>query len=522
VYLRFFGFQRPPFELVPDPDFLFLGESHDAAMANVAMGLESGKGFVVISGPVGAGKTTILRAMLRRIGRDQNVCFLSQPESSVHDLLRAILDGFGLEAGGNDLVDLRRALRNFLESGSRPGILIVDEAHLLSEDSLEQLRLLSNLEEDHRKLLQIVLSGQRELKELLSRPRLRPLAQRIEMFYEIEPLGAAEVREYIGRRLRIAGSPDDLRFEARAFEAIHAITGGVPRLINVLTDRALITAYVESSRTITDATVLEAYEDLGEVTQSVMPGAPAKRRRPPQKTAVRELAPPPPLPPRDPAESRARITLIPRIDGNPPAAAGGPAPVAASTVPRLRYATRRRPGRGRTIAWIGMIAAVIVVAVFSLGSDGGGLAAAITGAGQAALQRTGLAGNPDAARPADAAPEDVAGAPAASVGPETTDVSATEGLAAQGPFAIQIASFRNAGRARDYARSHRERTGEATRVSPTEVETGLWHRVLVGEFDTREDVTARMEELREEGDFSFLRIVRLIPGEDRPGPVAGE
>jgi cell division septation protein DedD len=169
-----------------------------------------------------------------------------------------------------------------------------------------------------------------------------------------------------------------------------------------------------------------------------------------------------------------------------------------------------------------MIAAVIVIAVFSLGSTGGGLAAAITGAGQAALQRTGLAGDPGTADSDDAAPENAAGAPAGAIGAPAGDAATSERAAAQGPFAIQIASFRNADRARDYARTYRDRTGERTRVSPTEVETGLWHRVLVGEFETREEVSARMEELRDEGDFSFLRTVRLIPGEDRPGPAAAE
>jgi general secretion pathway protein A len=512
VYLRFFGFQRAPFELVPDPDFLFLGESHDAAMANVAMGLESGKGFVVISGPVGAGKTTILRAMLRRIGREQNVCFLSQPESSVHDLLRAILDGFGVEPAGDELVDLRRALRRFLESSPKPGILIVDEAHLLSEDAMEQLRLLSNLEEDHRKLLQIVLSGQRELKELLSRPRLRPLAQRIEMFYEIEPLGPDDVREYMLRRVRIAGNPEGLAIEPRAFQAIHAITGGVPRLINVLADRALITAYVAGTRTITDSIVLEAYEDLGEVTQAVMPGAPARRARGERSAAVAPAAaypPPPPLPPREPRAPRAEGRPAP-----PHVAASTPAPV--SSVPRLRYKSAPSRSRGRVIAWIGA-GAVVLVGVFALGSDGGGLAAALTGAGQAALQRTGLAGD---AAPAETAPATVASSAEPAEAGMATEAGA--GAAESGPFAIQIASFRSEDRAREYARDHRERTGERTRVSATEVETGLWYRVLAGQFATREEVSLRLEELRQSGEYSFLRTVRVLPGEDHPAEPSGE
>ncbi|NNE44277.1 MAG: AAA family ATPase, partial [Gemmatimonadetes bacterium] len=321
MYHNFFGFQRPPFELVPDPDFLFLGESHDAALANVAMGLEAGKGFVVITGPVGAGKTTILRAMLRRLGRDQNVCFLTQPEADVRDLLRAVLEGFGKDADGLELVALRRALKDTLAETDKPGILIVDEAHLLAEESMEQLRLLSNLEEDSRKLLQIVLSGQRELKELLARPRLRPLAQRIELFYEIHALNAEETAAYIDRRIRIAGNPDGLKFEPGSLDAIHAVTAGIPRLINILADRTLITAYVADSRTITEGMVVEAYEDLGEVTQSVMPGEPrrGRRARPEPKPKRRRK--------RKPAADQPRPEPAATVATPAPTAAAEPAPV---------------------------------------------------------------------------------------------------------------------------------------------------------------------------------------------------
>jgi hypothetical protein len=182
----------------------------------------------------------------------------------------------------------------------------------------------------------------------------------------------------------------------------------------------------------------------------------------------------------------------------------------------MRYSSRReRSGRGRALAWIGA-AAVIVVAVLSLGWDGGGLAAALSGAGQA-LQRTGLGGEAPAEVP-DGGPGP-AGAPAPDVDPAGETEAGEAGPA--GPFAIQVASFRNAERARDYAREHRDRTGEKARVSPTEVETGLWYRVLVGEFASREEVAARMAELRKDGDHSFLRTVRLIPGEDRSGTAAG-
>ncbi len=270
MYQKYFGFRKRPFDLVPDPDFLFLGESHDSALANLQLGIESGKGFVVITGGVGTGKTTILRAVLRRIRREMDVGFLNQPDLDSSDLLRTVLLEFDVEDPGSDRVMLRRRLREVLLDRARPAILVIDEAHLLSEESLEQVRLLSNFEESDRKLLQIVLAGQPELKELLSRPRLRPLAQRIEMFYEIRPLAPEETAAYVERRVQIAGNPEDLRFEPKALAEIHARTGGVPRLINLLAERALITTYVAGTKTVTQKIVREAFFDLGEVTQRVM------------------------------------------------------------------------------------------------------------------------------------------------------------------------------------------------------------------------------------------------------------
>jgi general secretion pathway protein A len=490
VYLTFFGFSRAPFELVPDPDFLFLGESHEAALANLAMGLEAGKGFVVIVGPVGAGKTTVLRTMLRRIGRVHDVCFLTQPEADVRDLLKAVLDGFGERPATEDLADLRRALRDRLTAGTHPGILIVDEAHLLGEDALEQLRLLSNLEDDHRKLLQIVLSGQRELKELLARPRLRPLAQRIEMFYEIEPLAAAETHAYIERRLRIAGSPERVRFEPRSIDAIHAITGGVPRLINILADRTLVTAYVDDSRTITDATVRDAWEDLGEVTQSVMPGAPPGRRRP-RLVNAESLPPPPPLPAR------------PRLAGAPSTTTAR-AGVTRLAGPEDAPQPRRR-STSRWIAGVG-IALVVLVAVGSLLSGVGGLPGALAVGG-----RSGPTPAPAVAVAGESHPEREPALAEPAPPPPTQDPPpAVADPAAVSLIAVQVASFRGLEKAQQCARDVERTTGELVRVSPTEVETGLWYRVLVGECETHEELGDLMDRLRASGGFSFLRPVPLL------------
>lgn len=544
MYLKFFGFQRAPFELVPDPDFLFLGDAHDAALANLVMGLESGKGFVAISGPVGAGKTTILRALLRRLKRAERICFLTQPEMEVKDLLRAVLDGFGQPSEDLAIVDLRRAIREFLVAGDGPGILIVDEAHLLSEESMEQLRLLSNLEEDHRKILQIVLSGQPELKDLLSRPRLRPLAQRIEMFYDIRALDRQETGGYIERRLRIAGSPETVRFDANAVDMIHHCSAGIPRLINLLADRALVAGYVADTGEINPDLVREAYEDLGEVTRAVMPGSPRGGRR------VVRPAPRPSAPVAAPSAPRteapapsAPTSAVPMAAVRAPEAPAAPAPVpepaapapAASFPPppplppraeparreepavvrlvepasagrRRRQPRPRKPrstndgGAQRWIAIIG-VAAVAVLAIVSLG--GRGLASMSSGGATAT-----------------AIPEPAA--EGATI-PVFTAAPVPEAGAAAAPaetYGVHVASFRDVSSARALAADLETRLAKPAHVNPTELETGLWYRVVIGSFASAEDARLLMKELTDLGGFSFVRTVRMVrPVGDAPSPA---
>jgi type II secretory pathway predicted ATPase ExeA/septal ring-binding cell division protein DamX len=582
MYEKFFGFQRPPFELVPDPDFLFLGESHDSALANLVVGIESGKGFIAISGPVGTGKTTVLRALLRRLGRSEKVCFLAQPELETGDLLRAILDGFGIVPEGEDVAHLRRALRETMHSSDVPGILIIDEAHLLSVDALEQIRLLSNLEEDDRKLLQIILSGQPELKKVLSSERLRPLAQRIEMFYEIRALDRADTHAYLDRRVRIAGNPDGLFFESRAVDMIHECSGGIPRLINVLADRSLITAYVAESHRITEDTVVSAYEDLGEISQAVMPGSPrigrhAVRRsrvrpvpgtgfRPPRSEPVRATHDPPELAPREPAPAVVQESEPPRPEPDPtperpvplragaPVASPVPAPMpeeapapppvrlvdtpAASPAPGARViadweerrpepksgraarsAVRSGPGeRDRWLAGAGL-AAITVLGAVSLGSrylwEPPGpprSAAAVPMAAGARAESSAVVSGPTRNGTAPVAPAVADPASETVASAEATAVPASPDRV----WAIQVASFRTTDRANRLAVQLRRDTGEPVSVSAVNGESGIWYRVLVGEYATGEEVARRMEELRTTYDFGFLRRVRIPAAGERP------
>lgn len=450
MFERFFGFTRAPFELVPDPDFLFLGESHDSALANLELGIGAGKGFVAITGPIGAGKTTILRALLRRIGRTDRVCFLTQPESETADLLRAILDGFGLPVDDAPLVELRRRIRDVLAADARPGILIIDEAHLLREDALEQIRLLSNLEEDRRKLLQIVLSGQPELKPLLSSPRLRPLAQRIEMFYEIRPLSLEETEAYIARRVQIAGGTREI-FHEEAAASIHACTGGIPRLINLLADRALLSAYVAESAVVTSDIVAEAFDDLGEVTHSVMPGRPSKRRfRIGRRSDPRQV------------EREAGVVLEPAEPG-------------------------RHGARGRWLAGAGAAVAATLIAI-SVGTQ------LLRGEGRVAAAHS----DEPARRASTAVSTPAEPRPASSRG---------------AVHAVHVASFRDEAKAKAVADDLRANLASPIRISPTQLESGTWYRVLVGEFATRDEARAAMEELRTRREFAFVRTVRVPDAE---------
>ena len=518
LYQRFFGFRKAPFELVPDPDFLYLGESHDSALANLIAGIEAGKGFVAITGPIGAGKTTILRALLRRIGRTDRLCFLSQPETSVADLLAAILDGFGAPAEGASLVELRRRIREFLAASERPGILILDEAHLLREEALEQIRLLSNLEDDHRKLLQIVLSGQPELKVLLSTPRLMPLAQRIEMFYEICPLSLEETQAYLARRLQIAAGDPGAEFDRAAATQIHACTGGIPRLINLLAERSLLSAYVAESRIITPEIVADAYEDLGEVTQAVMPGKPSRavsKRRAKSKTSAfsqpetAEVG----AEPTSPGRSRRPMRLLAGVGlaailvlalsslGSRPGRDASRAAAADSTVATLPASEPARPAT----AGISTVAPSNPVSQMAKPSAP---AQSVTkpptsesvGKPSAPAQSVTSPSSPgeSLAKPAPASEEETAPPPAtATTGPEK--------------WSLHVASLQRLDAAQSLGAKLRAETGLPIRITPTELGSGVWYRVLLGDYASADAARTALESLRSKQDFAFVRTVRLSP-----------
>jgi general secretion pathway protein A len=263
MYERFFGFHDQPFRLTPDPKYLYLGSKHREGYAHLLYAMREGSGFVCVSGEVGTGKTTLVRALLSEDRDNIAVAYIFNPVLSSIELLQTINAEFGLPARTTSKKELTDALGGFLEAQRATGgraVIIVDEAQNLDPVVLEQLRLLSNLETATEKLLQIILLGQPELSTLLGRPELRQLSQRIALRWQLEPLARGEARSYLKHRLSVAGGDEDV-FDERAIDLVYERTGGVPRLINILAHRALLVAYTKSEPRVTTMEVgMAAFE----------------------------------------------------------------------------------------------------------------------------------------------------------------------------------------------------------------------------------------------------------------------
>ncbi|QQR73513.1 MAG: AAA family ATPase [Holophagales bacterium] len=250
MYLEFYGFREPPFNLTPDPRFLFLSDRHREALDALLFGIRERKGFIQITGEVGAGKTTLCRAALERLGETVHTALVLNPVLTAPQLLRTVLRELGLDPGRADRAACLELLNRFLLERVAVGhdvVLLIDEAQDLSPELLEQVRLLSNLETDQRKLLQIVLVGQPELRDMLDDPGLRQLRQRITVRYHLSSLSRLESEHYIRYRLQVAGSNGRPTFSSWALWRLHRYARGVPRLINAVCDTALLCGYVEGT-----------------------------------------------------------------------------------------------------------------------------------------------------------------------------------------------------------------------------------------------------------------------------------
>ena len=288
MYTRFFGLQQEPFSLAPDPRYLYMSKRHREALAHLLYGVGGGGGFVLLSGEIGAGKTTVCRCFLEQIPKRTNVAYIFNPKLTVIELLKTICDEFRIpyaQVPGSEETVKRYVdpLNEFLlktHSVGQNNILIIDEAQMLSVDVLEQLRLLTNLETNERKLLQIVLIGQPELRTMLERPELEQLAQRVIARFHLKALSEVETEHYIRHRLSVAGLTRGLPFDRKALRRIHEIARGVPRRINLLCDRVMLGAYGHNRHSIDLAMIDKAaLEVFGKAEAEVGDSSPASQRK---------------------------------------------------------------------------------------------------------------------------------------------------------------------------------------------------------------------------------------------------
>ena len=263
MYEDYYGFVEKPFSLTPDPKYLYRSESHAQAFELLQYGIRRREGFVVVTGDIGTGKTTLCRAVLDQLDRKVFTALVLNPFIAEDDLLRLILQDFGVVSrdeikrgrlAGVSRQELIETLNDFLLSLlplRATALLIIDEAQNLPRPVLEHIRMLSNLETDKEKLLQIILVGQLNLKDVLRTPELRQLDQRVSIRYSLKPLNGEETAAYVAHRLMVAGGGSVVTFTPKALQAIHRITAGIPRVINLVCDRALLAAYSERAQRIT-------------------------------------------------------------------------------------------------------------------------------------------------------------------------------------------------------------------------------------------------------------------------------
>jgi len=281
MYCEYYGLVREPFELTPDPSFLYMGESHREGLATLVYGVRSGKGFVLLTGEVGTGKTTLLHALLGQLDESTSSAFIFNPRLGPLDFFRVLFEELGIEevctSKAEYLLALNRFLIERLKAGE-PTLLIIDEAQNLSAEMLEEIRLLSNLETPTSKLIQIMLVGQPELKELLDRAELRQLRQRIALRHDLSPFDEAETARYINDRLAKAGYTGAGLFDKKAIREVQAVSGGIPRLINSVCDSALLLGYSKNSSSLGAAEIREVASDLELIPKSAAKLSPADKR----------------------------------------------------------------------------------------------------------------------------------------------------------------------------------------------------------------------------------------------------
>lgn len=265
MYLDYYGLSEPPFDITPNPRFLFYSAKHREAYNHLLYGIRERKGFVQLTGEVGAGKTTLCRAILEQLDERYATALILNPVMSPDELMKAVAIEYGLPVNGLDRLDTIAVINEFLlqqvEAG-KEAVLIIDEAQDLTDELLEQVRLLSNLETDNRKLLQIVLMGQPELRDRLNNPKLRQLRQRITVRYHLLPLSRSEVNQYVQHRIHLCGGNGAPCFTNPALWRVYHYSQGIPRLVNAVCDKALLAGFVSQRERINFKLVNHAVREL--------------------------------------------------------------------------------------------------------------------------------------------------------------------------------------------------------------------------------------------------------------------
>jgi len=275
MYKEYFGLKELPFSIAPDPRYLYMSEQHREAMAHLVYGMNTDGGFVLLTGEVGTGKTTVCRCLLDQIPEDIDIAFILNPKLSVDELLASICDELRIRypQGNNSIKVFIDHINTYLldaHARARKTVLIIEEAQNLSPDVLEQIRLLTNLETNQKKLLHIIMLGQPELRDKLARPELRQLSQRITARYHLGSLSRQEASEYVSHRLSVAGGNRKL-FPDSVIGRLHRLSNGIPRLVNLICDRALLGTYAQGKDRVDRATLVKAaYEVIGKPASPVI------------------------------------------------------------------------------------------------------------------------------------------------------------------------------------------------------------------------------------------------------------
>jgi type II secretory pathway predicted ATPase ExeA len=527
TYEPYFRLREKPFSLSSDPRFLYTGPSHVSAFDQLRAGIRRREGLIVLTGEIGTGKTTLCRGVLGALDRRTFTTFVRDPFLSREDLLKTLLIDFGvmsiedLKSGrlnGATRPDLSYPLYEFLDSLvplQAFAVLIIDEAQNLSPSLLEEIRILSELE-SREKLLQVVLVGQPELRSHLKLPQLRQVDQRVSVRCELSPLPVEEVQLYIAHRLHVASGGDAaVEFTSEAARRVWRASGGVPRVINLICDRALDRGFSARATIIDAAIVFAAIEDLG---RSAVPEDAPSSTPPPPAASERSLAAaastgakpaPVVVPVTEPGAARRLAGAGDRLPSAEPVHRGTRSEPADPLAEFSHEADLRRPYRQWLRGLFMGVAALAVLAGGGLWYAGARLASQVSGSATSSLPGRpvldlGAPVREDAGAPA---PEDGA-APAATGG---LDVTADEGTSAPGaaPFAIQVASFQTRSRA---VRLLDELTTAGYHAEIVEIESGprgMWWQIMVGRYTTAGEADSDLAMIRGLPSYSDARVVVL-------------